>query len=184
MLKHFKRHPEQACTERSRSVEGQRETHNISILYTLLIVSLLSLLMISACDDPTDLGAVSGVQGIVEFDTIWPDSVKSAVVVIFDKDLTLDSIDVAGYSVVSHFVTFGDPINPGTEMAEYFIQLAPGDYYGMVVGLLLEPAKLLSNDELFQNIQDYIVVPETSFPRGIRILEKQINEQDNWFIRF
>jgi hypothetical protein len=54
----------------------------------------------------------------------------------------------------------------------------------MVIGLLLDPAHLLADEEIFQEIQNYIVVPENSAPRGIVIREKQINEQTDWYVQF
>jgi hypothetical protein len=53
-----------------------------------------------------------------------------------------------------------------------------------VIGLLLDPAQLLANEELFQEIQKYIVIPENSAPRGIVIREKKINEQTDWYVQF
>ncbi|MCF7823695.1 MAG: hypothetical protein K9N35_05935 [Candidatus Marinimicrobia bacterium] len=150
----------------------------------LVVMVLVIFSLVWNCSDPGGLEAVSGVQGSIQFNPTWPDSIKSAVVVIFNKDLNLDSLNAPGYSVTDHYVTFGDPIDPGTENADYFIQLKPGDYQGMVIGLIVEPSQLLTNDEMFQNIQDYIVVPGTAIPRGIRILEKQVNEQTGWYVRF
>lgn len=137
-----------------------------------------------SCSDPGGLETVSGVQGIINFDPLWPDSLKSAVVVVFDVDLNLDSISNPDYPVVEHFITFGDPIDPGTSSAEYFIQLQPGGYIVMAIGLLLEPAQLLANEALFQRIGEFILVVENAAPRGIIIREKEINEQTDWYVRF
>ena len=149
-----------------------------------MILMLLLLLILSDCGDPGGLQEVSGVQGVITFDPVWPDSLKAAVVVVFDVDLDLDSISSPDYPVVDHFITFGDPVDPGTLASEYFIQLQPGDYIVMAIGLLLEPAQLLANESLFQRIGEFILVPPNAAPRGIRILENEINEQTDWYVQF
>jgi hypothetical protein len=147
------------------------------------LVSIVSLLTMIACEKPESLEAIAGVDGSVIF-TSWSDSLEGAVVVVFDKQLDFNRIDEPGYKVIDHFITYGDPVNPGTSNIDYFIQLEAGQYQLMVIGLLLEPAQLLANEALFQEIQNYIVVPENSAPRGIVIREKQINEQTDWYVQF
>lgn len=151
--------------------------------YTIMLVSVF-LVLFSACEDPESLEAIAGVSGTVSFDPVWPDSLAAATVVVFDVDLNLDSLNASGYPVVDYFITYGDPINPGAESADYFIQLEPGDYILMAIGLLVEPAQLLANEAMLQEIQNYIVIPENAAPRGIRILKKQINEQTGWYVQF
>ncbi len=147
------------------------------------LVSIVSLLTMIACEKPESLEAIAGVDGSVIF-TSWSDSLEGAFVVVFDKQLDFNRIDEPGYKVIDHFITYGDPVNPGTSNIDYFIQLEAGQYQLMVIGLLLEPAQLLANEALFQEIQNYIVVPENSAPRGIVIREKQINEQTDWYVQF
>ena len=150
------------------------------IALSFIMVALISM---TACEKPASLEAIAGVDGAVIF-TSWSDSLRGAVVVVFDIDLDFDRIDEPEYRVIDHFITYGDPINPGADSIDYFIQLEPGVYQLMVIGLLLDPAQLLANEELFQEIQNYIVVPENSAPRGIVIREKQINEQTDWYVQF
>lgn len=148
----------------------------------ILLVGLLLMTAIS-CEKPDSLEAIAGVNGTVFF-TSWSDSLEGAAVVVFADSLDFTRIDEPGYKVIDHFITYGDPINPGTSSVDYFIQLEAGEYQLMVIGLLLDPAQLLANEELFQEIQNYIVVPENAAPRGILIYEKQINEQTDWYVRF
>jgi len=150
------------------------------IALTIIIILLISM---TACETPESLEAVAGVKGAVIF-TSWSDSLEGAVVVVFDDSLDFTRIDEPGYKVIDHFITYSDPINPGVDSIEYFIQLEAGEYQLMVIGLLLDPAQLLANEELFQEIQNYIVVPENALPRGIIIREKQINEQTDWYVHF
>jgi hypothetical protein len=142
------------------------------------------MLLLPGCSDPGGLGTVSGLQGEISFETSWPDSLKAAVVVVFDVGLNLDSVSTPGYPVIEHFVTFGDPIDPGTVSTDYFIQLEPGNYVIMAIGLLLDPAILLANEALFERIGEFIVAPENAAPRGIVIREKKVNEQTRWYVRF
>ncbi|NQV30272.1 MAG: hypothetical protein HQ508_05225 [Candidatus Marinimicrobia bacterium] len=151
--------------------------------YTLLLTYIF-LIALTACEEPKSLEAIAGVKGQVNFDPVWPDSVAGAVVVVFDVDLDLDSLNASNYPVFDHFITYGDPINAGVQNSEYFIQLEPGEYILMVIGLLVEPALLLANEALLQQIQNYIVVPENAAPRGIVIREKKINEQTGWSVHF
>ncbi len=150
---------------------------SISILFLLLI-------SLTACEEPDSLEAIAGVTGVVQFNPVWPDSLAGAVIAVFDKGLDFARIDDPDYQVIDYFITYGDPISPGVESADYFIQLEPGEYQLMVIGLLVDPAQLLANEELFQNIQNYIVVPEYTAPRGIIIQEKQILEQTLWSVQF
>lgn len=150
----------------------------------LLPIMLMTLLLIPGCSDPGGLDSVSGLEGEIIFDSNWPDSLQAAVIVVFDVDLNLDSVSTPGYPVIDHFVTFGDPIAPGTVSAEYFIQLQPGNYVVMAIGLLLDPAILLANESLFERIGEFIVTPENAAPRGIVIREKKINEQTSWSVHF
>ncbi|NQT63009.1 MAG: hypothetical protein HQ556_08645 [Candidatus Marinimicrobia bacterium] len=147
---------------------------------TFITISLISM---TACETPESLEAVAGVEGRVIFES-WSDSLEGAVMVVFDKSLEFDRIDEPGYKVIDYFITYSDPINSGASSVDYFIQLEAGEYQLMVIGLLLDPAQLLANEELFQEIQNYIVVPENSAPRGIVIREKQINEQTDWYVHF
>ncbi len=151
--------------------------------FPFIIISL-TLIIMTACESPDSLEAVAGVEGTVNFDPVWPDSIAAAAVLVFDVDLELDSLDEAGYPVIDHFITYSDPINPGVTSANYFIQLEPGGYLILVIGLLVEPAQLLANEEMLNEIQNYIVVPENTLPRGILIREKLINEQTDWYVQF
>lgn len=151
----------------------------IAVLFQVFL-----LLFLNACEEPASLEAVSGVGGTIHFGTSWPDSLTGAAVVVFDLDLAMDSLYVPGYSVIDHFITYGDPIGRGVERADYFIQLKPGGYLLMVIGMLIDPAILVSNEDLLQEIQDYIVAPENSAPRGIVIQKEQINEQTDWYVQF
>lgn len=136
------------------------------------------------CTDPGGLDTTAGVKGTVIFESEWPDSIKAAVVVVFDVDLDLDSLESSEYSIVDHFITFSDPLGAGSDEEDYFIQLEPAGYLLMILGLLAEPAELMANEEIFQQIQNYIVVPENLIPRGIIIRDGQINEQIAWSVSF
>ena len=148
-----------------------------------LTFTMVSLLWMTGCEKPDSLEAIAGVDGTVIFES-WSDSLEGAVLVVFDKKLEFDRIDESGYKVIDHFITYGDPISPGASSIDYFIQLEAGQYQLMVIGLLIDPAQLLANEALFQEIQNYIVVPENAAPRGVVVREKQINEQTDWYVQF
>jgi len=158
--------------------------YSLSALIQLAVIVVLGLGFLTTCDNTGDLEAVSGVQGVVKIVSSWPDSLKGAVVVVFDVALDLDRLNDSDYVVIDHFITFSDPIQPGLDQSEYFIQLQPGGYLIMTIGLLVKPAQLLADPDMFQQIQKYIVLPENAMPRGIVIQKGQINYQDAWSVQF
>jgi len=150
--------------------------------FAFILIGVL-LLSMTSCEEPDSLEAIAGVGGRVTF-TSWSDSLHGAVIVIFDKNLDFERIDEPTYKVIDYFITYSDPISFGTSAVNYFIQLESGEYQLMVIGLLVDPGQLLANEEMFNEIQNYIVIPENSAPRGIVIREKQINEQTDWYVQF
>jgi len=110
-----------------------------------------TLFLMVSCQAPQGLEPVPGVKGRV-FVTSWADSVQGAAVVVFDR---LDQEHLA-----EHFISFSNPIPAGTDSAEYFIQLKPGGYAMVVVGLLVDPAFLVTHlDSLLQAPELPIIVP-------------------------
>ena len=87
----------------------------------IIILISIVLLSLTGCEAPSSLEAVAGIDGVIRFDSVWPDSLIAATVVVFDLDLELDSLNISGYPVADHFITYSDPINPGVVSATYFI---------------------------------------------------------------
>lgn len=145
---------------------------------------LLVILALVACESFEGLEPVTGVEGTLEFANTWPDSLDAAILVVFQNSLALDSVQVEGYALGDHFVTFGNPIDPGATESDYFIQLKPGQYFLVGLGLTTDPATLLLQDDLLTGIDEVIVLPEMPFYRGVIVTEESVNQQLPWALRF
>ena len=95
----------------------------LSIL--LIIYSFLFI----ACEIPVGLEPISGVEGQITFHGNWQEDIKAAAII------ALDELDLENLAV--NLVTYSNLIEPGSNEAEYFIQLLPGQYYLAAVGLRL-----------------------------------------------
>ena len=98
------------------------------IIPILLIVC--SLLLIT-CEIPVGLEPVSGVAGKITFHGNWQADIKAAAII------ALDELDLE--NTAANLVTYSNLIDPGTNEAEYFIQLLPGQYYLAAVGITVDP---------------------------------------------
>ena len=98
------------------------------IVPILLIVC--SLLLIT-CEIPVGLEPVSGVEGKIIFNGNWQDDIKAAAII------ALDELDLE--NPAANLITYSNLIDPGTNEAEYFIQLLPGQYYLAAVGITVNP---------------------------------------------
>ena len=61
----------------------------------------------------------------------WQDNIQAAAIIALDK---LDLENPA-----TNLITYSNLIDPGTNEAEYFIQLLPGQYYLAAVGITVDP---------------------------------------------
>ena len=98
-------------------------------LFSILLISC-SLLFIT-CEIPVGLEPVSGVQGKITFHGEWQDDIKAAAII------ALDELDLE--NPAANLITYSNLIDPGTDEAEYFIQLLPGQYYLAAVGITVDP---------------------------------------------
>ena len=65
------------------------------------------------------------------FSRYWQDDIQAAAII------ALDELDLE--NPAANLVTYSNLIDPGTNEAEYFIQLLPGQYYLAAVGITVDP---------------------------------------------
>jgi len=95
------------------------------------ILIIISSILFITCEIPVGLEPVSGVEGEITFNGNWQDDIKAAAIIALDE---LDLDNPAG-----NLITYSNLIDPGTNEAEYFIQLLPGQYYLAAVGITVDP---------------------------------------------
>ena len=95
-----------------------------------IIIIICSIVCVS-CNIPVGLEPVSGVEGNITFHGTWQDNIQAAAIIALDK---LDLENPA-----TNLITYSNLIDPGTNEAEYFIQLMPGQYYLAAVGITVDP---------------------------------------------
>lgn len=109
---------------------------SFAMLAGILAIGLLLLL---SCNAPTGLKPVAGIEGVLHFTGTWPDSIQGAALVALD-DLPTDLTQAA-----SHLVNYSTPAPNGSDSTEYFLQLRPGTYFLIAMGLTMDPAVFAAN---------------------------------------
>lgn len=130
----------------------------VSIL--LIICSLLFV----TCEVPVGLEPVSGVEGKITFNGDWQDEIKAAAII------ALDEIDLE--NPAANLITYSNLIDPGTDEAEYFIQLLPGQYYLVAVGITVDPGFFAVKIDSFLSAE---TIPIIIIDNDLRNLTTPIN---------
>ncbi|NQU27833.1 MAG: hypothetical protein HQ528_06060 [Candidatus Marinimicrobia bacterium] len=143
------------------------------------LVTLTFLLF--GCAAPTGLAPVSGVEGQL----LIPDSIFASGEVTAVALIVLDRLDLD--HVADHFITYSDPILPCESNIQcdslnyFFIQLPPGAYLLLPVGLLIPPEKLVTDlDSILVDPLPYIKLPGSTEQellaavKSVLIREKEI----------
>lgn len=120
------------------------------------------------------MGPVSGVEGEIVVEGIWPDSVLAASLVVLDE-LSLDSLEKT-------LISYGDPVLQGDTAASYFIQLRPGGYYLVSVGITIEPGVFFANMDSVLAAPQLPVIPLGDNPQDfvtpILIQDQMVSRED------
>ncbi|PJA54120.1 MAG: hypothetical protein CO167_05610 [Candidatus Marinimicrobia bacterium CG_4_9_14_3_um_filter_48_9] len=105
----------------------------------LSIVWLILAGFLFQCNSPTGLQPASGVEGTLNFQGNWPPAVQGAALVA----LSTFPADVS--QAADFLVNYTTPVDSGSHSSEFFIQLKPGTYYLMTLGLTINPAVFAAN---------------------------------------
>ncbi len=135
-------------------------------------------LLFLSCEAPDSLEPVSGIEGTVEYQGAWPDSIKAAALIVLTG---LDEKHLTDY-----LVTYSTPDLPGTEKSDYFFQLDEGVYFVAAIGLLMDPVLFFAHFDSIIASEDLPLTilnksPEIQFP--VRIRGKKVI-QNNQIITF
>ena len=131
------------------------------IIPILLIVC--SLLLIT-CEIPVGLEPVSGVEGKITFHGNWQNDIKAAAII------ALDELDLE--NPATNLITYSNLMDPGTNEAEYFIQLLPGQYYLAAVGITVDPGFFAVKIDSFLSAE---TIPIIIIDNDLRNLTTPIN---------
>ncbi|MCF7801584.1 MAG: hypothetical protein K9N34_06155 [Candidatus Marinimicrobia bacterium] len=154
--------------------EGRKSLRNAAPLVAVLF-------FFATCSTPTGLEPVAGVEGTLTFQGTWPDSIKGAALV------ALSSFPADVSQAANLLVNYSTPAPSGTDSIEHFIQLLPGTYYLLTLGLTIEPAVFATKLDSFQTSGNLPVVlldtdlatisqPVTILPQTIHPLDRTV-----WF---
>lgn len=142
--------------------------------HAFLFLSLI-LMSINACEEPSSLEAIAGIQGRIEFIGSKPDSINSVALVVLWPEAINDLSNIGEYLV--------DYSIPQSGAGEYFIELKPGTYMGVVAGLLIDPGLFAVNVDSYIENGNLPVVQLTEGANAFPIREKEMLERD-WTVDF
>ena len=128
------------------------------------------------CETPQDLEAVSGIQGEIQITGVLPDSIEAVALIVLDVEALNDQENIADY-----LINYSDPV---TSTGEYYIQLKPGHYLGIVVGLLIDPGLFVVNIDEFLSAPELPLVQLSEVPQGGIFIRESVMEERNWSISF
>ncbi len=156
--------------------EGRRWNSNILKIKVLVTIILLSLGLLTSCDKPEPLKAVSGIEGEIEIQGDMPDSIKAVVLAVFDTDIVDDQENISDY-----LISFSDPI---TQTADYSIQLKPDHYIGVLVGLLIDPGVFVANIDQYLESPELPLVQLSEFTVGGIFVKEDVMSTRDWEVKF
>ena len=128
------------------------------------ILLIISSLLIVTCEIPVGLEPVSGVEGKLTFNGTWQADIQAAAII------ALDELDLE--NPAANLVTYSNLIDPGTNEAEYFIQLLPGQYYLAAVGITVDPGLFAVKIDSFLNAE---AIPIVIIDNDLRNLTTPVN---------
>jgi hypothetical protein len=87
---------------------------------------------------------VAGVEGELVIREEWPDSLQGLAVVALDQLYQLELSQLR-----EHLIAYSDPLLAGGEHLPFFLQLYPGGFYLVPVGLTVDPPLFIANLDSF-----------------------------------
>jgi len=148
-----------------------------------LLGSGLLLFVWLGCSVPEGLQPISGVEGTLIFQGEWPDTVRGATVIALEQNVMSDWEHPEQY-----LISYSDPAVSGDTTMNYFIQLNPGIYCIVVVGLLEEVSYFISNIMSLQDTTSLpIMFPQNDPAANLRLVlveEEDIRQEPEWEVVF
>ena len=141
----------------------------------LSLVLFVLLMVLAACDQSQDLEAVAGIQGQIQLNGSLPDSVKAVALVILKPEAINDPDNIGNY-----LINYSDPLS---QSGAYYIQLKPGQYMALIVGLLVDPGLFAVNIDQYAASAAWPLVQLSTGAHAILIREAEMQELD-WSVDF
>lgn len=141
----------------------------------LILFSMILLITLITCEDSDSLGAVAGIEGNISFVGAKPDSIKAIALVILEPEAINDPDNIGSY-----LISYSEP---QVKSGFYSIQLLPGTYMGVVVGLLVEPGLFAVNVDSYLSGTDIPLVQLSEGANAFIIREEETLERD-WDVTF
>ena len=151
------------------------DKNRLNTTWILPILLTLIVALVATCDNPNDLEAVSGIQGNIQINGEMPDSIKAVALVILLPEAFNDQDNIGKY-----LINYSDPL---TATGEYYTQLKPGLYMGVIVGLLIDPGVFVAN------LDDYLAstnLPIVQLSEGLNsfLVEEYEMQIIDWSVSF
>ncbi len=90
------------------------------------------------------LGPVTGVEGKLVVNGVFPDSIKGVLVAAFESDVDFKN-------AAEYLVDYSGVLENGNDSISYFLQLFDGSFTLAPIGLSMDPAFVIANfDSLLQ----------------------------------
>lgn len=131
-------------------------------IYSILL--FISCILLITCEVPVGLEPVSGVQGKITFHGEWQDDINAAAII------ALDELDLE--NPAANLITYSNLIDPGSDEAEYFIQLLPNQYYLAAVGITVDPGLFAVKIDSFLSAE---TIPIIIIDNDLRNLTTPVN---------
>ena len=147
----------------------------VNVSWKYLVLLILGFGLIAACDNPNDLEAVSGIQGEIQIHGTMPDSIKAVALVVLKPEAINDQDNIGEY-----LINYSDPLS---RTGEYYTQLKPGQYMGIIVGLLVDPGIFAANIDSYLESTELPLVQLSEGAHAFLIRENEMQELD-WIVDF
>ncbi len=139
------------------------------------LLLMCTFLWLTSCNNSDGLDTVSGIEGEIQIQGVLPDSIEAIALVILETEALDDQDNIGKY-----LVSYSDPI---VQSSDYFIQLRPGFYMGVLVGLTIDPGLFVVNIDSYLDSSDIPLVQLTQDPIGLFIREGKTSYLD-WDVAF
>lgn len=142
---------------------------------SMLLLGLI-LFTIGSCEKPQSLEIIAGVEGRIQFLGDLPDSIKAVALVVLEPEAANDQENIGEY-----LVAYSDPTD---QSSDYFVQLKPGGYLGVVVGLLIDPGLFVVNIDSYLASDEIPLVQLTEAEMGTMFISEGKIFYRDWNVDF